>query len=249
MHMTSMMKTIGLLVWLCYSTMAFAQPKVDVLRCELLHNPIGIDISNPRLSWQIQTAERNVVQTAYHILVASSPEKLAQHKGDLWDTGQVISDNSISVFYGGKALKSDAEVFWKVKVYTNKGESDWSAPARWQVGLLYYKDWDKRWIGFDRYFDTDDQQSGYLSARYFRKEISLSKKVAKATAYVIGLGLYEFYIDGKKIGDQVLAPGLTDYTQNVKYNTFDVTEQLSGNNHALGVTLGNGRYYAVRQEK
>src|SRR5690606_35426526 len=143
----------------------------------------------------------------------SSSAKLDRDEGDRWDSGQVVSDNSISVFYGGKPLKSDAEVFWKVKVYTNKGECDWSAPARWQVGLLYYKDWDKRWIGFDRYFNTDDQQAGYLSARYFLKEISLSKKVAKATAYIIGLGLYEFYIDGKQIGDQVLAPGLTDHTQ------------------------------------
>jgi len=247
--MKEMAKILSVMLGLCFSLTAIAQPHAEHLLVELLRNPLGIDKASPRLSWRILSEERNVKQTAYRVLVASSSAKLDRDEGDLWDSGQVVSDNSISVFYGGKPLKSDAEVFWKVKVYTNKGECDWSAPARWQVGLLYYKDWDKRWIGFDRYFNTDDQQAGYLSARYFRKEISLSKKVAKATAYIIGLGLYEFYIDGKKIGDQVLAPGLTDYTQNVMYNTFDVTEQLTGNNHALGVTLGNGRYYAVRQEK
>lgn len=242
-------KIIGLLFCWCLSIAAFAQPSVDALRCELLSNPLGIDKANPRLGWQIQADERNIVQTAYHVLVASSAEKLAQNIGDLWDSGKRISDNSIAVFYDGKALKSDTEVYWKVKVYTNKGESDWSAPAYWRVGLMYYKDWNRRWIGFDGYFDSDNKEAGYLSARYFRKEISLAKKVKQATAYIMGLGLYELYVDGEKVGDQVLAPGLTDYTKNVKYNVFDITELLNGNQHALGVVLGNGRYYAVRQEK
>lgn len=247
--MKSKVKITGLIVWLFLSVTAFAQPSVDALRCELLTNPLGIDKMNPRLSWQIQADARNVVQTAYHILVASSPEKLAQNIGDLWDSGKTESDNSIAVFYDGKALKSDTEVFWKVKVYTNKGESDWSASASWRVGLLYYKDWNRRWIGFDGYFDSDDKEAGYLSARYFRKEISITKEVQEATAYIMGLGLYELYIDGHKVGDQVLAPGLTDYTKNVKYNVFDVTELLNGEKHTLGVILGNGRYYAIRQEK
>lgn len=242
-------KIAGLMVWLCLSLTAIAQPNVGALRCELLTNPIGVDKTSPRLSWEIQAKERNVVQTAYHILVASSPEKLAQDIGDLWDSGRRTSDNSISVFYEGKALKSNTEAFWKVKVYTNKGASEWSAPASWGVGLLYYKDWNRRWIGFDGYFDSDDQEAGYLSARYLRKEISIAKEVQQATAYIMGLGLYELYIDGKKVGDQVLAPSLTDYTKNVKYNVFDITELLNGKQHALGVILGNGRYYAIRQEK
>lgn len=247
--MKGIAKTIGLVAWLFLSVTAFAQPSVDALRCELLTNPIGVDKTNPRLSWQIQANERNVVQTAYHILVASSAEKLAQNIGDLWDSGRKTTDNSIAVYYDGKALKSDTEVFWKVKVYTNKGESEWSAPASWRVGLLYYKDWNRRWIGFDGYFDSDDKEAGYLSARYFRKEISMTKEVQQAVVYIMGLGLYELYIDGQKVGDQVLAPSLTDYTKNVKYNVFDVTEMLDGKEHALGVILGNGRYYAIRQEK
>ena len=243
-------KTIfGMMLGICCSFVTLAQPKVQQLRVEMLENPLGIDKTSPRLSWQIQDDARNVQQQAYRVLVASSAEKLAANEGDLWDSGEQHSDNSIAVFYAGKALKSDAEVFWKVQVTTNTGVSAWSEPAHWQVGLLYYKDWDKRWIGFDRYFDTDDQQAGYLSARYFRKEIALEKQVVKATAYIMGLGLYELYIDGQKIGDQVLAPGLTDYTHNVLYNTFDVTDALSQGKHALGVTLGNGRYYAVRHEK
>src|SRR5690606_32093989 len=238
------------IVWLSVVPAAvIAGPDVFDLRCELLTEPLGIDVPQPRLGWKIKAEERGVLQTAYHILVASSPEKLAQDIGDLWDSGKTESHNSSAVDYDGKALKSDTKVFWKVKVYTNVGESAWSAPASWRVGLLYYKDWNRRWIGFDGYFNSDDEEAGYLSARYFRKEISMTKEVKEATAYIMGFGLYELYIDGNKVADQVLAPGLTDYTKNVKYNVFDVTDLLKGNKHALGVVLGNGRYYAVRQEK
>src|SRR5690606_28823620 len=146
------------------------------------------------------------------------------------------------VFFDGKALKSDTEVYGKVKVYTNKGESDWSAPASWWVGVLYYKDWNRRGIGLDGCYDSDNKEAGCLSARCLRKELAVEKKVKQATAYIMGLGLYELYIDSEKVGDQVLAPGLTDYTKNVKYNVFDITELLNGNQHALGVILGNGRY-------
>lgn len=229
----------------------YALEKVSVydLRTELLVNPIGIDVTNPRLGWKIDAPERSVLQTAYHILVASSLEKLNQNVGDLWDSGKQNSGNSANILYAGKALKSRTPVFWKVKVYTNKGETTWSDPASWTMGLLHYKDWTGRWIGFDKYFATDNEEAGKLSARYFRKEISTSKKVKSATAYIMGMGLYELYIDGKKIGDQVLAPSPTDYTQNIKYNTFDITSFLKEGKHAIGVILGNGRFYAMRQAK
>src|SRR5690606_24272382 len=104
--MTSVAKIIGLIVWLCFSLTAFAQPRVDALRCELLNNPIGIDQTNSRLSWHIQPDVQNPVQTAYHLLVASSPEQPDHNIGDLWDSGKKHSDNSIAVFYHGKAIKS-----------------------------------------------------------------------------------------------------------------------------------------------
>jgi alpha-L-rhamnosidase len=242
-------KIVGLILGLFISIQAFAEPKVQALKSELLDNPIGIDVVNPRLSWEIVARERGIFQTAYHILAASSLEKLNQNNGDLWDSGMQNSDNSINVIYSGKALKSRNEVFWKVKVYTNKGETAWSEPASWTMGLLHYKDWTGRWIGFDKYFPTDNEEAGRLSARYFRKEFSITKKVKSATAYIMGLGLYELYINGKKVGDQVLAPTPTDYTQNIKYNVFDVTSLLTEGKHAIGVILGNGRFYAMRQAK
>jgi len=226
-----------------------ATTQVEELRCELLVNPQGIDVPQPRLSWKITSDERAVVQTGYHILVASSMENLHSNIGDLWDSGNTTSWNSISVYYGGRGLSSGAQAYWKVKIYSNKGESAWSAPASWSTGLLHYKDWAGRWIGFDDYQQTDDKASGQLSARYFRKEFALSKPVKKATAYIMGLGLYELYVNGEKVGDQVLAPSPTDYTKNIKYNVLDVTPLVKQGTHAIGVILGNGRFYAMRQAK
>lgn len=228
---------------------ATAQITIANLRTELRSNPIGIDVAAPRLSWQLQGSERSIRQEAYRILVASSQEKLELNIGDFWDSGKQFSNNSTNVIYAGRALQSGAAVFWKVKVYTNKGESKWSDVASWTMGLLHYKDWTGRWIGFDQYFLSDNEQTGQLAARYFRKEFTTTKQIKQATAYVMGLGLYELYIDGKKIGDQVLAPVPTDYTKNIKYNVLDVTKSLSAGKHALGVILGNGRFYAMRQAK
>ncbi|MFV0366408.1 MAG: family 78 glycoside hydrolase catalytic domain [Mangrovibacterium sp.] len=221
------------------------------LTCEQRSNPVGIDVKNPRLSWQIESEKgaRAVYQEAYQVLVASSPEKLNETDADLWNSGRVESSQSQYISYNGKELLSRTECFWKVKLWTNKGESAWSNEAKWEMGLLYYKDWNARWIGFDRAFSWDeDTFHSRLSARYFRKEIDVKKaEIAKARVYIIGLGLYEFNLNGKKVGESVLAPSPTDYNENIMYNILDVTQDLKDGKNALGVVLGNGRYYTMRQ--
>lgn len=227
----------------------FAQVSLQNLRCELLQNPLGIDVLQPRLSWEITSGQRDLKQTAYQVLVASCMDKLNEKDADVWNSGKVKSAESIYNTYTGPGLKSKNKYYWKVKVYTSQGDSEWSAAAFWSMGLLHYKDWEGRWIGFDRFFPSDNEAEGRLSARYFRKEFSTDKTVASATAYIMGMGLYELYIDGEKIGDQVLAPAPTDYTKNIKYNTLDVTAQLKQGKHAIGIVLGNGRFFAMRQAK
>ncbi|RXF71055.1 glycoside hydrolase family 78 protein [Arcticibacter tournemirensis] len=218
------------------------------LRTELLVNPVGIDVTQPRLSWEIRSAARATVQTAYQVLVASSEEKLSANEGDLWNSGKVGSDASVHVKYNGTDLKGNARCYWKVKVWTNKGESAWSSPATFTIGLLNSIDWKGRWIGMDRSFPWDSEtQWSRLSARYLRKEFETKKTISRATAYIIGLGLYELYLNGQKVGDQVLAPGPTDYFKGVKYNAFDVTGMLKPGKNAVGTILGNGRYYTMRQ--
>ena len=225
----------------------YAAIGITELRTEQLKNPLGIDVRQPRLGWRIESDEQNVMQTAYHILVASSADLLAQGKGDIWDSGKIESDASQWIAYQGEPLKRNARYYWKVKVYTYRGEADWSAPAFWSMGLLNEADWQGQWIGLDRAAPGDSEtQWSRLAARYLRKEFALSKEVKRATVHIAGMGLYELFINGQRIGDQVLAPAPTDYRKTILYNTYDVTPQLQKEN-AIGVTLGNGRFYTMRQ--
>ena len=216
-------------------------------RTEQMVNPLGLDTATPRMSWMLESDQNNVMQTAYHLLVASSLELLEEGKADLWDSGKVISDASQWITYNGLPLKPNQRVWWKVKSYTSQGETTWSTPATWGVGLLKESQWTGRWIGLDKAMPWDDEsQWARLSARYIRKEFALQKEIKRATLYIAGMGLYELYINGQKVGDQVLAPAPTDYRKTILYNTFDVTSLLASNN-AIGVALGNGHFYTTRQ--
>ena len=209
--------------------------------------PLSIESEHPRLSWMLESDEQGVMQSGYHILVASSLEKLAAGEGDLWDSGRVDSDQSLYVPYGGKELKSNQRCFWKVKVYTDNGETEWSEPASWGMGLLGESHWSGRWIGWDAPFAWDKEVThSRLSARYLRTEFKAKGGIKRATVHISGLGLYELFINGKQVGDQVMAPAPTDYRRTVLYNSFDVTSMLTTDN-AIGVVLGNGRFYTMRQ--
>ena len=123
---------------------------VDDLRVENLTNPMGLDVRQPRLSWKIRSAEKNVMQQSYRILVASTPEKLAEDKGDIWDSGIVSDEQSVWVPYAGKELKDNQRCYWKVQLGTTVGETDWSEPASWSMGLYIENHWRGRWIGLDK---------------------------------------------------------------------------------------------------
>lgn len=210
-------------------------------------SPLSIESERPRLSWVIESDAQGVMQQGYHILVASSLEKLAAGEGDLWDSGRVDSDQSLYVPYGGKPLTSNQRCFWKVKVYTTNGETEWSEPASWGMGLLGETHWSGRWIGWDAPFAWDKEVThSRLSARYLRTEFKAKAGIKRATLHISGLGLYELFINGRQVGDQVLAPAPTDYRRTVLYNSFDVTSMLAADN-AIGVVLGNGRHYTMRQ--
>ncbi len=388
----------------------FAAVTVAELRCESLPNPQGIDATQPRLSWQLQSTERNQKQAAYQILVATSAAKLREGKTDLWDSGKVVSDQSLLVTYAGQPLASRTECFWKVRVWNADGKvSAWSQPALWTMGILSPADWHAQWIGQDgvattnivtdtswiwfpvgepeksaapatnyfrrvvtipagrkirsalfqytgdsecrgwiNFFDlgarnnhrtvkwndvttrlepgqtyvfgltgrntgtnkpagviasltieftegeplvirTDEQwkvspteepgwntlafddskwvaakvlgpagmspwgetrtaESRRQPARWRRKEFSVEKKIHRATVSYAGLGLSELYLNGVKIGDEVLSPALAQYDKTIFYVTHDVTKQLRSGANALGAVLGGGRYYADRSK-
>ena len=220
---------------------------VNGLRCEWLINPRGLDSPSPHLSWEIAGGARGVKQTAYQVLVSSSLEKLQANEGDLWDSEEVPSAQSVFVPYAGKPLESRTVCYWKVRITTNQGAPVWSEPAVWSMGLLHAADWQAQWTGLDRAFAGDVLKGKTrLSARYFRKEFDTPQKPVKATLYLSGLGLYKLYVNGQKIGDQELSPTPTDYDKAVKYNTFDVTDHIVRGTNALATTLGNGRFFSVR---
>lgn len=225
-----------------------SQVTVSELRTELLRDPMGIDVLQPRLSWQLMSDLRNVQQTGYQILVSSSPEKLARNLGDVWDSKKILSSKSVQIDYAGVPLKSGKAYFWKVRSYTNKCASPWSRPARWTMGILRASDWKAGWIGLDKASPWDSiSQWSRLSARYLRKAFTARAGIRRATVHISGLGLYELHINGQRVGDQVLAPNPTDYRKSVLYNTHDVTKLLRSGANAVGVILGNGRYFTMRQ--
>ena len=226
-----------------------AAVRVGTLEVEQRTTPLSIERAAPRLSWIITADERNVMQTAYHILVASDPALLDEQHADLWNSEVTASDRSVWVPYGGKKLRSNQRCYWKVKVYTTQGESPWSETAEWGMGLLGESAWSGQWIGWEAPFAWDRETTfSRMSARYLRTEFENGgREIRRATLHISGLGLYELYLNGERIGDQVLAPAPTDYRRTVLYNSFDVTKQLRADRNAIGVTLGNGRFYTMRQ--
>lgn len=242
------MKIKFLLAFLLTGFVTSAQVAIKNLRCENLVNPLGIDATQPRFSWQLESEQRNVSQVSYQIMVSSSEQKLKNGDADIWNSGVMNNDRSLLINYAGKPLRSGTKYFWKVKVITNKGEAVGNEKAFFSMGLLKTEDWKAKWIGYDKASAWDSiSQWSRLSARYLRKEFKTSSAVKRATVYLVGLGLYELYINGKKIGDQVLAPNPTDYRKTVFCNTHDVTTEIKNGNNAIAVVLGNGRFFTMRQ--
>lgn len=407
--MTETNRLAKLVVWLLLAFAvvlpAAAALSVGTLTCEQLVNPQGIDAKAPRLSWQLQSNQPDTLQTAYQIIVASSLSKLKAGQADLWDSGQVSSDQSVLVAYAGKSLAAREACFWRVRVWDSHGQvSAWSPPARWTMGILNATEWHAKWIGLDSadhreyltgaawiwsanpdantnvfrkvvtlpahrpikravfeyagdglcrgwlnqfdlgarkglkmvkwndittrlepgktyvfgltgthdasaphpaavigkltlvYADGETQviptdaswkvspavaddwhaahfddahwtsptvlgpagtspwgapqtaESRVQPARYLRKEFSVPKKILRATVSFCGLGLSELYLNGRKVGDAVLSPAFSQYNKRDYYVTYDVTKNLQPGQNALGVILGNGRFYADRSK-
>ena len=223
------------------------------LRVENMVNPLALDTSTPRFSWVIDSRKQDVRQTAYQLIVTGD-------KGELWNSGKVESDQQLWVGYGGSQLKSNTACTWKVKVWTTDGESDWSSDAYFSIGLLDEGKWSGYWIGLEQLLPSEKRDMHTrMAARYLRKEFQLKgKDIRRATAYVAGIGLHEFYMNGDKIGNRVLTPIPSDYRKTIYYNTYDITENIvnsplvsekQGKVICLGIILGNGRYFPMQQHK
>lgn len=230
---------------------ADAQLKITRLLCENLPDPISIDAREPRLSWRMEAAGgegtghsggadagRGLSQTAYEIRVAPDKSDLDKTGRLTWNTGKISSDQSVQVPYAGPTLESGHCYYWQVRVWDNQGKvSAWSEPHSWRMGLLAPGDWKAKWI-----------EPGYTEdpvmrpSPLFRKEFALHKKLKSAIAYITCHGLYEAYLNGKRIGDFCLTPGWTSYNKRLQYQVYDVTPLLQEGSNAVGAMLGDGWY-------
>ncbi len=374
---------------------------ISRLRSEYRVDPIGLDVTAPRLEWRLESSVRDERQSAYRVLAASSRVHLDADEGDLWDSGKVDSDQTTQVVYAGAALHSRQQVFWKVRVWDKDGvDSGWSPVATWEMGLLAASDWHAKWISlagpafrpglswiwypegnpassappgtrlFRRTFDlpvgaqvehalalvtVDDAYQLYVNgqlvsssddwrvvqtidlgsrltagantiaiaatngqsaagvlvqiqvtladgttqtvsgdaawkcwnaaapagwqspgfddhtwpaamviaslgagpwgtpsigtgsggggpARYLRRSFTLAQPVQRARLYVTALGVYDASIDGARIGEQRFAPGWTDYSKRLQYQSYDVTAALHAGENVLGLIVGDGWY-------
>jgi alpha-L-rhamnosidase len=234
----SLKTTLLIFVLGAFTLQTFAKVQVTKLVTEYHVNPIGIDIKTPRLSWQIISDQENVLQTAFEIRVADSKSNLSKKSKQLWATGKVADDNSVNISYKGSALKSMQRVYWQVRVWDNKNKaSDWSEPAFWEMGILEEATWTASWITLPNEKEFD----GSKPAQYYRNEFSVAKKIKSARVYVTSLGIYQLYLNGDKVGDELFTPGWTSYNKRLQYQTYDVTSMLQKNN-AIGAVIGDGWY-------
>ena len=213
--------------------------QVGHLTCEDRVNPLGTGILHPRLSWQLLSDGNNILQTAYEVRAASSVENLQKKSKLLWSTGKVNSDRSVYIPYKGPAPGSGEKVYWQVRVWDNHGHhSAWSKPAWWEMGNLQPGDWKASWI--ESLIPEDITKS--QPAQMFRKEFQIGKKIKSARACVTAHGLYEMYLNGQKVGDQLFTPGWTSYHKRLQYQVYDITSQLKKGKNAVGALVGDGWY-------
>lgn len=248
-----------LLISLAFLSCQTSDIEITGLYTGYLDNPLATEADSIILSWQLDVKDRKSrdrKQTAYQIIVASDSLLLSDSKGDLWDSGKILSSRSQQISYKGKELSSRQCAYWKVRVWDESDRiSKWSAVGKWTIGLKS-TDWQALWISNRE--DDAPLVAEVASAPFFRKEFDVIKRIKEAKVYVCGLGFYEMHLNGDKIGDQVLAPAVTNYdkrtieqilypyddqsNKRVLYNTFDVTTQLQNGKNTIGVILGNGWY-------
>lgn len=266
-------KQIILLIFLVFFafTAVLAEINPEKLTCEYLQNPSVVDVAQPRLAWVniAEKGERGQTQTAWQIRVATSENKLKE--ADLWDSEKQSGEQNNRVMYAGKPLQSRTECWWQVRVWDKNGTvSDWSEPASWRMGILKFSEWKAKWIGApwqgEETLPKPMNPNAALPeklpppAPMFRKEFRLNKRVEKAVAFVTGLGYFELYLNGEKVGDDVLVPNQTNYAKRpglinegiplednfreykVMYLAYDIKDQLKRGQNALGGMVGNGFY-------
>jgi alpha-L-rhamnosidase len=225
---------------------------ISNLKCEYLSSPNNIDTFNPRFSWILESSERGQYQTAYQILVSTNESYL----DIIWDSGKIISSETSQIIYEGIKLKSNSNYFWKVQIWDRDSLRYESEIEEFWTSILDSTVWMADWIGANPKIEYFPEQGFFQSFKeqynlpdtimhegrslLLRNEFKCSNSIKNARVFVTGLGFYELFMNGKKIGNHVLAPAKTNYREEVLYDTYDITQILKVGNNAIGIHLGNG---------
>ena len=212
--------------------------KVVDLKCEHLCDPLGVSTLYPRFGWKNMSGEEGTRQTAYQLLVATSASNLSEEKADLWNSGKVASPSNIFVEYQGEPLQSRGVLYWKVRTWDEEDNvSKWSETATFSIGILEESDWEAAYIGYPA-------ENGFQQCPQFRKVFSVGK-VEKGASYLLhvnSLGYHEVFVNGQRVGDEVLSPAVSQFNKRSLINTYDVTPYVVSGENDLIIWLGSGWY-------
>lgn len=226
------MKTVFFLVFTTFIIINSEAQTLEKLRCEYQETPMGLEVTTPRLSWQMKATTRGAKQTAYQILVADNEADLKKDNGNIWNSGMVKSEQSIKIDYAGKPTESRKRYFWKVKIWNEKNKpTTYSEPSFWEMALLKKEDWSAHWIGKN---GTEGKSIE------LQKEFNLGKRATRARIYVTGLGAYHLIFNGKKVGQDILTPGFTNAMKTIPYQIYEISnDDLTIGVNFITATLGN----------
>ncbi|MBT8045061.1 MAG: family 78 glycoside hydrolase catalytic domain, partial [Verrucomicrobiae bacterium] len=208
---------------------------VEDMRCEYLTDPVGIDETQPRFSWKLSDPEkvRAQKQTAWQVVVTGDPIQDDDEPVVLWDSGKVVSGESLNNAYAGRALESNRSARWKVRVWDKDGKvSAWSREATFSMGLLEPSDWKGEWI---RHAGVD--QTKHI---WYRKNFQLDGVPRRAVVHLASVGYHELYVNGKRVDQRVLAPGVSNLEKRVFYVTYPIEKFLSEGRNVIAVWVGSG---------
>lgn len=208
---------------------------VHKLRVEYKDNPLGLDVRYPRISWQLDADERDVMQQAYQLQAAMDQD----FGSTVWDSGRVESGQSLHIELKELQLQPKQRYYYRIRVWDQQNRpTEWSDTAWWETGLLSPEDWEAEWITAPlACLDVQAEQAPLL-----RRSFHVDRQVTRARMYVTSLGLYEVELNGTRVGGDYLTPGWTSYSTRLQFQTYDITRQLAVGDNAVGAWLGNGWY-------
>ncbi|MFE2216100.1 family 78 glycoside hydrolase catalytic domain [Streptomyces canus] len=222
---------------------------VEGLTVEHRINPLGVDAAGPRFGWRTASRVRGRRQTAYRLLVASTPDRLADGRADVWDSGRVDSADSVAVRYAGPGLHASTRYHWTVQVWDENDRRLPEAPtARFETGLLS-TDGVTGWDGA-KWISMAGKAPNSAGSPLLRRQTTLKTgRVREARLYVSALGVYDAYVNGRRVSvpqdggttHELLTPGWTNYDTTISYFAYDVTGPVVGEPQVtLAAVLGNG---------